>query len=89
MYEELFEKKAKKLGIKDIKQNKNNIEIWLPLDLTNKIKIDDLFINLSKVSRKFRFGMRFKRLVITLDIVNLDKHFIYYLIDLLNILEKA
>ena len=89
MYEELFEKKAKKLGIKDIKQNKNNIEIWLPLDLTNKIKIDDLFINLSKVSRKFRFGMRFKRLVITLDIVNLDKHFIYYLINLLNILEKA
>ena len=89
MYEELFEKKAKKLGVKDIKQNKNNIEIWLPLDLTNKIKIDDLFINLSKVSRKFRFGMRFKRLVITLDIVNLDKHFIYYLIDLLNILEKA
>ena len=89
MYEELFEKKAKNLGIKDIKQNKNNIEIWLPLDLTNKIKIDDLFINLSKVSRKFRFGMRFKRLVITLDIVNLDKHFIYYLIDLLNILEKA
>ena len=89
MYEELFEKKAKKLGIKDIKQNKNNIEIWLPLVLTNKIKIDDLFINLSKISRKFRFGMRFKRLVITLDIVNLDKHFIYYLIDLLNILEKA
>ena len=89
MYEELFEKKAKKLGIRDIKQNKNNIEIWLPLALTNKIKIDDLFINLSKISRKFRFGMRFKRLVITLDIVNLDKHFIYYLIDLLNILEKA
>lgn len=89
MYEELFEKKAKKLGIRDIKQNKNNIEIWFPLDLTNKIKIDDLFINLSKISRKFRFGMRFKRLVITLDIVNLDKHFIYYLIDLLNVLEKA
>ena len=89
MYEELFEKKAKKLGIRDIKQNKNNIEIWLPLDLTDKIKIDDLFINLSKISRKFRFGMRFKRLVITLDIVNLDKHFIYYLIDLLNVLEKA
>ena len=89
MYEELFEKKAKKLGIRDIKQNKNNIELWLPLDLTNKIKIDDLFINLSKISRKFRFGMRFKRLVITLDVINLDKHFIYYLIDLLNILEKA
>ena len=89
MYEELFEKKAKKIGIRDIKQNKNNIEIRLPLDLTNKIKIDDLFINLSKITRKFRFSMRFKRLVITLDIVDLDKHFIYYLIDLLNILEKV
>lgn len=88
MYEELFEKKAKSLGIRDIKQTKKSIELWLPLELTNQIKIDDLFINLSKISRKFRFGMRFKRLIITLDITSLDKHFVYYLLDLLSILEK-
>ncbi len=88
MYEELFEKKAKRLGIKDIKQTKARIEIWLPINLTNELKIDTLFINVSKISRKFRFGMKFKRLIITLDILNLDKHFIYYLIDLLDIIEK-
>lgn len=88
MYEELFEKKAKLLGIKDIKQTKSQIEIWLPIDLTNSIKIDTLFIEVSKISRKFRFGMKFKRLTITLNILNLDKHFIYYLIDLLNVIEK-
>ena len=41
------------------------------------------------LSRKFRFSMKNNELIITLDIVNLDKHFIYYLIDLLNILRNS
>ena len=89
MYEELFEKMASKLGIKDIKQTKNFIEIWLPLDLTNSIKGDELFLEVMQLSRMFRFSMRLKRLVIILDTVKLEKHFIYYLIDLLNIVEKS
>ena len=36
----------------------------------------------------FRFSMRGKNLVITLDTVKLDKHFIYYLIDLFNAIKK-
>lgn len=88
MYEELFEKIATRLNIKDIKQSKNFIEVWLPIDLTNYIKVDELFIEVMKLSRMFRFSMKSRRLVITLDTVKLDKHFIYYLIDLLYIIEQ-
>ena len=37
----------------------------------------------------FRFGHQGKQLLIILDIVKLEKHFIYYLIDLMNVLEKC
>lgn len=88
MYEELFERMATKLKIKNIKQTKNFIEVWLPLDLTNNIKGDSLFLDVTKLSRMFRFTMRGKQLVIILDTVKLDKHFIYYLIDLMRLIEN-
>ena len=39
MYEEWFEKLAKKLNITKVKQTKNFIEIEMPEELTNKISI--------------------------------------------------
>ena len=89
MHEEWFEKLANKIGITDIKQTKNFIEITLNKDLTNKIDGEKLFYETNKLSRMFRFGMRFNRLVITLDTIKLEKHFIYYLIDLMKIVEKS
>ncbi len=88
MYEELFERMATKLRITNIKQTKNFIEVWLPLDLTNNVKGDSLFLDVTKLSRMFRFTMRGKQLVIILDTVKLDKHFIYYLIDLMKLIEN-
>jgi len=41
------------------------------------------------LTRKFRFGMKNRQLIITLDIVTLDKQYIYYLIDLLEIIENS
>ena len=88
MHEELFEKMAEKLEIKDIRQTKNFIEILLPSILVDKIKIESLFAEVMNLSRMFRFGTRGKRITITLDIIKLDKHFIYYLIDLMKIIEN-
>ena len=87
MYEELFDKKARELNIKEIHQTKNFIEIILPSDMISKIKIDEIFYKLSKY-KCYRFSSRFNQLKITLDIINLDKHFIYYLLDLIKILEE-
>ena len=51
--------------------------------------MERLFISVSSLSRMFRFSMRFNNLIITLDTVKLEKHFIYYLIDLMNEIKKS
>ncbi|MFV0249800.1 MAG: transcription-repair coupling factor [Bacilli bacterium] len=89
MYEELFEKQAKSLNITKLLQTKNNIIITLPENLTNNIDGQSLFVDANKLTKKIRFSMKTNLLVITLDIVNLDKHFIYYLIDIVNIIKKC
>lgn len=89
MYEEWFEKIAKELNIKKIRQTNNFIEITIPRELTENINGENLFIEANKISRMFRFSMKLKQLVITLDIVKLDKHFIYYLIDLLEVIKSS
>lgn len=89
MHEEWFEKLAHNLGIKQIKQTNNFIEITVPSQVVEQLDGQKLFMDVISKSRMFRFGYRGKNLLITLDIVKLDKHFIYYLIDLMNIIEQA
>ena len=62
--------------------------MYLPQDISSKISGDKLFMEVSDLTRKFRFGMKNRQLIITLDTVTLEKHYIYYLIDLLDIVEK-
>jgi transcription-repair coupling factor (superfamily II helicase) len=88
MHEELFEYLARELNITRIKQTKNSIEVVLPKELNEKINIEELFIKLSNY-RFYRLSSRFNQIVITLDIIKLDKHFIYYLIDLLDIIKSV
>ncbi|MDD2435860.1 MAG: transcription-repair coupling factor, partial [Bacilli bacterium] len=89
MYQEWFEKLANNLNIKKIRQTKNFIEIIIEQDLAQKINGEQLFMEINRISRMFRLSMKYHRLIITLDTVKLDKHFIYYLIELMEVLEKA
>ena len=89
MYEELLEKQLKKLNIKKVNQTKNFISIILSKELTKKIDGELLFLDVISLTRKFRFSMKNEELTITLDTVGLDKHFIYYLNDMIEILIKA
>ena len=89
MYEEWFEKLARDLNITNVKQTRNFIEVILPKELTNKLDGQELFMNVSNLSRMFRFSMQFNMLKITLDTIKLDKHFIYYLIDLMLEIKKS
>lgn len=88
MHEELFEKIARKMDISKVKQTKNFIEIEIPEELVEKLNIQNLFVDVNKISKMFRFGIKKKKLLITLDTLNLDKHFVYYLIDLLELIKK-
>ena len=89
MYEELFEKLAKDIGVESIRQTKTFIEVTLSKELTNNIDGQRLFLDLSKLSRMFRFKMHLEKLVVTLDTVKLDRHYVYYLIDFMEILKNA
>ena len=89
MYEELLEKKLQSIDVKKVNQTKNFISITLTRDLTSKLDGELLFMDVLSLSRKFRFSMKDNELTITLDTVGLDKHFIYYLSDMIDILKKA
>lgn len=84
MYEEWFEKLAKKVDIKNVHQNKNSIELVFAEKFVKYIDTEELFITAFKITPMFRFLSRGNNLVIVLDIIKLDKHPIYYLTQLLN-----
>ena len=83
MYEEWFEKLAKKVPLVNVWQTKNSIELLFDKKIINLIKIDDLFIKAFEITPMFRFQSRGDNVVITLDTVKLDKHPVYYLVELL------
>ena len=89
MYEELLEKKLQSIEVKKVNQTKNFISIMLTKQFTKKLDGEKLFIDVLTLSRKFRFSMKDGELIITLDTVGLDKHFIYYLSDMIDILKEA
>ena len=83
MYEEWFEKLAQKLNIVKVFQTDKIIEIELPEDISNKVKGDKLFLTAYNICPKFQFKYFLKKIHISLPILNLDKHFLEYLIKLL------
>ncbi len=89
MYEEWFEKLASKFNIDKIKQTSDYVEITLPSELTKKVNGELLFIEANDISPHFRFKMFHNNLIVTLNIKKLEKHFVYYLIEFMELLEKA
>ena len=88
MHEQLFEKKAKELSITNIRQTKNTVTITLPKEYNDTLDGDKLFVDVISLNRLFRFSMKLGMITIELPITNLDKHYIYYLNDLLDIIKK-
>ena len=89
MYEEWFEKLVKKLKLSHVNQTKNSIELVFPENVVSKIDTEELFVDAYQISRMFRFISRGTNLIIVLDIIKLDKHPIFYLVNLLsNIYDK-
>ena len=83
MYEEWFEKLAQKLEIKTVKQTKTLIDLELSEDISKKINGEDLFMISYKICKKFKLSYKENKIHIILELVNLEKHFLLYIIDLL------
>ena len=88
MYEEWFEKLAVAVGLKRVSQTKNSIELVFPEEIVKKMKVDELFMDSYEISSSFRFLSRGSNLVIILDIIKLEKHPIYYLTSLLDLIYR-
>lgn len=84
MYEEWFEKLAAKLKISKVRQTKNSIEMYFPKEVVSKLNTEDVFMDAFNISNMFRFIGRGNDLIIVLDIIKLERHPIYYLVELLD-----
>ena len=84
MHEEWFEKLAKKVHVASVHQTRNSIELLFYADAVSKLDTEQLFMDAFHITNMFRFISRGSNLVIVLDIIKLDKHPIYYLVDLLS-----
>ena len=84
MYSELFEKQAKELNINTVNQTNLYVELVLENELINKIPVDKLFMEANDISTRFKFEYKNDRLYIKLMTNGLDKHFVYYLTELLS-----
>jgi len=83
MYEEWFEKLAKGLGITDVVDGKNFVDITLPKEISSKIDGEELFNESYEISKMFRFSYSGGCIHVILDKVKLEKHYLIYLIAIL------
>lgn len=83
MYEEWFEKLAKQLNITKVTQTDYNVTIELNNEVSSKIKGDKLFLKSYDICSRFAFKTFANRISISLNIKNLEKHFLLYIIPLL------
>ncbi|MBR3660381.1 MAG: transcription-repair coupling factor [Bacilli bacterium] len=83
MHEEWFDKLARNKGIEEVKQNKDSIELIYNIDSSKQIDGESMFMKAYHISRNFTFSYHNLRVHVILSLKGLDKHPIYYLIDLL------
>lgn len=88
MYEEWFEKLASILKVSHVNQKKNFIEVVFIEEIVNKMNTEEVFMDAFNITPMFRFISRGTNLVIVLDTIKLDKHPVYYLASLLDMIYK-
>lgn len=84
MYEEWFEKIAQKLNITKVKQTDREISIELPENISSLIKGDKLFLEAYNINQNFKLKYENKKIYISLFLKNLEVHFVYYIVPLLD-----
>ena len=88
MHEEWFEKIARNQSIIKINQTKTTVELIFSSEKSKKIDGEKLFMDAYRISKNFKFNYHNNCLGIVLELPRLEKHYIYYLIELLNSLQE-
>ena len=84
MYEEWFEALANKLKINRVIMKKNVIELYIEKEISEQIDGEQLFLKAFEISRNFTFEYKNETIKISLSLQNLEKHYLYYLTELLS-----
>jgi len=84
MYEEWFEKLCLKLNINRINQTSNLIEVYLPKDISDKIDGEKLFLETYTINSNFKIRYQRNEIIISLNLKNLKKHYIFDFVKLIN-----
>lgn len=87
MQEELFQYLAKKKGVVKVEQLPKLINVYFNDYVSNNTNMFDVLSNLYKISTNYKVEYINKILKISLSLTDLDKHFTYYLIKMLEIME--
>ena len=87
MYEELFEVLARKKDVIKVDELPNKIVLYFSKDKSKSINAIDVLSNIYKISGNFSVNYSKDILKVILDKNNLDKHYIYYLVEMLNVFE--
>lgn len=88
MYQELFESIAKDLDFYKVNQDDKKIEIILSKEFSNKIEGSKLFELVYFINRNYKLKHYHNRISIILELYDLEKHYIYYLVELVIELQK-
>ncbi len=88
IYQTFLEKILEELHIKLFENNNIKVSLKINSELINTLNMEDLFINASNINKKFRFIYKNKFLLISLIKTNLEKHYIHYLLDIVNYIKK-
>jgi transcription-repair coupling factor (superfamily II helicase) len=83
MYEKLFEHLAMIHGIEKIRETKNNITFIISKEKSKDINGEYLFMKANDISKFIRFTYRLEKLNIIIDTIKLDKHYLFYIVELL------
>lgn len=87
MQEELFEVLARQKNVAKVEQFPNKIITYFSKEKASSINGADLLVNLFKITSNFSLEYTNNILKITLNLKGLEKHFIYYMLKMINHIE--
>lgn len=82
MYEEWLEKLGNRLEVRTIKQTNTFIELVFSKEMSKRLDGEKLFYTAYDVSKNFKLKSVDDKIHIIFNFVNLEKHNVFYLIDL-------
>ena len=86
MYEKLFEHLSIEKGIVKLRELKNSVTFVMDEEHSKHINGEYIFLKASKISKFIRFEYKQEKLNIIVETIKLDKHYLYYIVDLLDAL---